>query len=948
MSYYESGFNALNFNSWSYGMFAMSIDGSVIYLITGNSNNFSNGSESNSIYKSTNYGVNWQAIENTARSWGQIRCSSNGTTVVASTQYAVYYSINSGSSWNSISVDYPIFSLCINTDGTYWGIGSNQNPFHYTINYGSSFSTTTNSYTNVITMCCCNSTGQYVYFINNSKVHYSNDNGNSFIQRSLNINGRNITCSSDGSIIACSNTNNAVYISTNYGSDWSSEYYAYSNIRFGSLHLSNDGSILFACCDGNYNSYSSNANSGSVSILTTNGSNGNINLTGFSWRVGCLSGDGSFFIAIDNFYKAYSYKSTYQSATNPITYYTSPIKTLNPSNSNWSSGMLAMSNTGSVIYLINGNSKNNYQNANKIWKSTDYGATWATLSNSQSSNGWGQIRCSSDGTIVVATTQYNIYYSNNSGNTWSSFLDVGYPIYSLCINSNGTYWGLGSNGTFLYTTTSSSPSSTSSTEWGGPIYSSCCSSSGKYVYLNSNGGPYFSNNYGASFKNLSLNSDFQNITCNSNGSIVVCSNDSGIYISVDFGINWSEPYYMSGNIRNYSLCLSNDGSRLFACSDSHTMSFSTNVNNSSVTILTTNGSGGNISFYSFGSWIVGCLSGDGRVFIAVESNYRTQACLTPTFTSGYNASIISTNPILWYYLNNVTTTLGLKNNGTAGVGAITTTGTITVSTSGIGGVNSNIGSLQFNGSSSNYLTIPSIPANTFDFTGLTIMFWMRANNPSTSSVFDFAASASSTNSNIRFSNYSGGSSTNAAYVYSTSTSSSSIFTWSTNDGGTNAVWRHVCWTLTPSIVGTNNSRWNLYLNGYLVNTTSNGYYPDPSIVRSSNFIGKDNSGNSFKGYICDFRIYKGVALQTDIFNAMTNSINSIGFLGSNAYPYNLLTLYKTPNGSSYGTTRFIINDVDIGYLCQSKVSGNAIISSNLKVEIGGLPKDLSELFEANQ
>jgi len=81
---------------------------------------------------------------------------------------------------------------------------------------------------------------------------------------------------------------------------------------------------------------------------------------------------------------------------------------------------------------------------------------------------------------------------------------------------------------------------------------------------------------------------------------------------------------------------------------------------------------------------------------------------------------------------------------------------------------------------------------------------------------------------------------------------------------TNNTWYHVAWTLDPS------KGWNIYINGVLKQTYSDGFYPK-TMMRNYQYIAKGNwaSAPYYQGYIADFHIYNTAISQTtitDIFN----------------------------------------------------------------------------------
>jgi hypothetical protein len=91
----------------------------------------------------------------------------------------------------------------------------------------------------------------------------------------------------------------------------------------------------------------------------------------------------------------------------------------------------------------------------------------------------------------------------------------------------------------------------------------------------------------------------------------------------------------------------------------------------------------------------------------------------------------------------------------------------------------------------------------------------------------------------------------------------------------NSQWNHVVWTMSyaPCNLSGNQyfnqscsySIWNIYLNGILKYTKTDGIYPIISIPRTTNYIGCDiNTQNKIKGNIDEFRVYDRVLSQDEV------------------------------------------------------------------------------------
>ncbi len=86
---------------------------------------------------------------------------------------------------------------------------------------------------------------------------------------------------------------------------------------------------------------------------------------------------------------------------------------------------------------------------------------------------------------------------------------------------------------------------------------------------------------------------------------------------------------------------------------------------------------------------------------------------------------------------------------------------------------------------------------------------------------------------------------------------------------TNNTWYHVAWTIDKS------RGWNIYVNGILTKTYSDGYYPK-SMMRNYQYIGKSNWGVDpyFTGCIADFRVYNTAITQTEVTEIFNKTYDS--------------------------------------------------------------------------
>jgi hypothetical protein len=113
----------------------------------------------------------------------------------------------------------------------------------------------------------------------------------------------------------------------------------------------------------------------------------------------------------------------------------------------------------------------------------------------------------------------------------------------------------------------------------------------------------------------------------------------------------------------------------------------------------------------------------------------------------------------------------------------------------------------------------------------------------------------------------------------------------------NRIWRHVVWTLgySPS----NTSRWNIYIDGIMVSSTSNNYYPSTT-DKTTRRLGSDSGNNYYNGWIDDFRVYQRVLNQLEVTQLYNYQDTSANFPTLNANTPNFSwTPPERKNGVSY-------------------------------------------------
>ena len=225
----------------------------------------------NSIYISTDSGINWNQTSSGTNDWTGIACSSTGQYIVATTlDEKLYVSANNGSSWSN-AADERFWSGCtVDSTGKYMAAISNSRPYTTTANlgdyvytsdnFGVTWTAQLNSGLRNWTSITSDSSGQYLAatsqddYSNPSAIfdyiYTSDDYGYTWTQRTAS-GSRIWSCiasSSDGSKLVASAMFDGVYISTDYGATWSKTNTNdnQSDDEWSYVTSSSDGTIFLA------------------------------------------------------------------------------------------------------------------------------------------------------------------------------------------------------------------------------------------------------------------------------------------------------------------------------------------------------------------------------------------------------------------------------------------------------------------------------------------------------------------------------------------------------------------------------------------------------------------------------------------------------------------------------------------------------------------------------
>lgn len=610
------------------------------------------------LYFSTNGGSNWSNNGN-VNAPTYLYMSASGNVIAYKNGGNLYISVNNGSTWNSYGAGGS--SSCtysISGDGTkiiggyyYYTYAGSGNWTQYSLTQTMSIgdylfwspptSIAAKQDFSAIYASSPHSGGNLLVSYNFCKQWYSAGgfSQTKFLQSSE-FSNNSISTSYNGQIVlACqtyriSNTSirSVIAKSTDSGNNWTRINFNSSTVPYiDNCGMSGDGNVMLW----------SWSFSGGILFMSTDGGNTITNLGGGG--AGCIklnySGTVIYTISrtstnmgatwstsgIPQFKNmAMSYSGSTIIASSAAAFYLSINYGLNytqisgTSSINASNGLPTTNynTTLSVAISDDGNTMLAGIRENNIYLSIDAGTSWTTLSGPSGSIGslptttqtWWSVAMSGDATKMLASAQTNIYFSQNSGVTWTNVVTSAQPYSGLissfncyvlnisgdgskfiALGANGVNYGINisNNGTFWYNPSASGNSGaglpansilgTSSTTW------QTYSSSGNGIYTlagNSSSYLYLSNDGGYGFMALSANGNLTG-TKNWKGSAIsttgqymlaVAYNES-VYYSNTYGSYWyqisglaSNPYFITSGLptsnSNWNIC-SMDGTGTF-------------------------------------------------------------------------------------------------------------------------------------------------------------------------------------------------------------------------------------------------------------------------------------------------------------------------------------------------------------------------------------------------
>ena len=182
------------------------------------------------IYISTNSGATWNPSTAPYAQWMSIASSADGSRLVAAARYvsnefmlfspgAIYISTNSGATWQASSTPSgQWFSVASAPDGTTLAAAMYKGGIHISTNSGNSWDTSGAPATNWFAVAMSADGTKFVAGSDNA-AYISTDSGSNWTNVLPGASYRHVTCSLDGQKFAASN-GSAIYTSTNSGLNW--------------------------------------------------------------------------------------------------------------------------------------------------------------------------------------------------------------------------------------------------------------------------------------------------------------------------------------------------------------------------------------------------------------------------------------------------------------------------------------------------------------------------------------------------------------------------------------------------------------------------------------------------------------------------------------------------------------------------------------------------------
>ena len=531
-------------------------------------------SNTDGIYISSDYGVNWVLVYNVDKSWNSIAISSNGKYMICGSFYdntsQVVVSQDFGASWfisRSTSSLY-FLSVSISSDGKYMLVGSKEpnsegaGTVEQSKDYGISFNTILSygGFYKSFASVSNSSDGKYIATVRGDvrSIEVSSDYGVNWINPIYDANGTafsSISVSSSGQYMAVSasdgggNVPGSIFISNDYGKTW----LASSSSGWNAISLSGNAYYAVAVNNNGIYFYNQNGDIGNIFSLENNvplktnyiikGTDSwtiTSAPTNIDWPSIAVSGSGQYMVVVGNNpsttdSSGYIYLSSDFGVTwsNKFTYTQNLVGVAISDNGQYMAAVASGSTTGDIFV------------------SSDFGSSWVNKTAASPNYDYTSIAMSSSGQYMVAGTSSangDIWVSNNFGSTWV-YKDYSFSWTSVAVSSDGKYMAACAGPGDIYLSSNSGvnwaaiTSITTDYSWTGISMSS----SGQYMAACRGGAGkiYRSTDFGVTWTetNAPADSSWSSISISGSGQYMAACIDSSaddrIYVSLDYGLNWS-------------------------------------------------------------------------------------------------------------------------------------------------------------------------------------------------------------------------------------------------------------------------------------------------------------------------------------------------------------------------------------------------------------------------
>jgi len=553
---------------------------------------------------STNGGSSWTsyASPNSDYQVQQVGISLTGQVMYYTDYYAIYRSSNYGASFSQLMSAPPyIQTFACDATGTYLFIGSENDSIYVSNDSGTTFTLAYNQEVSGIHYIICSASGQYVYavdYYNPSNLIISTNYGVSFTSSTMPASINGLVCDQSGQKLLATSSS-GVYSSVDYGASW---YVTQLTDPTGQITMdafgnrvivyNYDAALFYQSLDagttwtpitsliGDTTRNGPSANGCSISSDGTTVFLSTQNPGTYSLTIGSPDTSPNWTAITGSYFPQIVYSSNNQ---NVIAL--SALENLMKYSSDGGSTWNYANNFGSVV-LVGSSPSAQYVIAStdqgQSYLSTDYGHTYTLMGNSPTGLYWNGSAIDATGSKILLlgndgySTSY-LYYSSDSGATWTNIYEIGGYLWSLAASSDfGNLYMTAFNYVILTSTDGGHTWNPVTTFTTYNVEQVACDWTGRYVVVaSSSDGVYRSTDYGVTWTKTNAPSNppdgpaFILIASNSTGNHLISTDfsNSVTYISVDAGTTWSIQPTPAGFIgmAPSGVSISPDGTRFVTC-----------------------------------------------------------------------------------------------------------------------------------------------------------------------------------------------------------------------------------------------------------------------------------------------------------------------------------------------------------------------------------------------